>query len=48
MKIEKESLQNPDRVRADATLSALVFLRSVDEMKELPVKANTIKRPMGF
>jgi Tfp pilus assembly protein PilO len=48
LKIEKESLQNPDRVRADATLSALVFLRSIEEMKAPAAKAETITRPMGF
>lgn len=48
LKVEKESLQNPDRVRADATLSALVFLRSIEEMKAPAAKAETITRPMGF
>lgn len=48
MKIEKESLQNPDRVRADATMSALVFLRSVDEMKALPGKTGPDKRFLGI
>lgn len=48
MRLEKESLQSADRVRADATLSAMVFLRSLDEMKAPPVKADKIKRPMGF
>ncbi|MFO7536100.1 MAG: hypothetical protein R6X19_10555 [Kiritimatiellia bacterium] len=48
LKTEKESLQNPDRVRVDATLSALVFLRSIDELKPPPVKTDTIIRPRGF
>ncbi len=48
MKIEKESLQTPDRVRADATLSALVFLRAVEEMKAPPPKASKATRPRGF
>lgn len=47
MKIEKESLQNPDRVRADATLSALVFLRSVEELKAPEPKKGTYTRRMG-
>ena len=42
LKIEKESLQNPDRVRVDATLSALVFLRDVEEMQPLPRAAEPV------
>ena len=48
MKIEKESLQNPDRVWVDATLSALVFLRDVEEMAPPPRPVETSSRPMGF
>jgi hypothetical protein len=48
MKIEKESLQNPDRVRVDATLSALVFLRNVEEMAPPPRPVERSGRPMGF
>ena len=48
MRLEKESLQDASRVRVDATLSALVFLRSLDALKAPPVKADRITRPMGF
>jgi hypothetical protein len=48
MRLEKESLQDPNRVRVDCTLSALVFLRSLDEMKAPPVKSQKITRPMGY
>lgn len=48
MRIEKESLQSQGQVRVDATLSALVFLRSLEEMKRPPPKTATFTSPTGF
>ena len=49
LKIEKESLKNPDQVRVDATLSALVFLRSLEEIKAPPpAKSAGATHPMGI
>ncbi len=47
MRLEKESLHNPDRVRAEATVSALVFLRQIEEA-QAPVRPAAFVRPLGF
>ena len=48
LKVEKESLQNPSRVRIDATLSAFVFPISPAESMAAPPKAAKPNRARGF
>jgi len=47
MRLEKESLNNPDRIRAEATVSALVFLRQIEEV-QMPKRPSAFVRPLGF
>jgi Tfp pilus assembly protein PilO len=47
MRLEKESLNNPDQIRAEATVSALVFLRQIEEV-QMPKRPSAFVRPLGF
>lgn len=47
LRIEKEAGEQPDAVRVDATLSALVFLREPEELKASAPPSARVARPLG-